>query len=199
MVKAKAGVAKLRQKAERRAKEEAAKQRDRESRDPPVAHRLQKKIVKRAKFLKNIASSKRDASLTTQGGLKKRRKKDRVGKRLGDLSQLAASLGEAAQLDESRASVRAHVRPKGLGVGGARKRLRLVERESKRLQQVLSHPQFQADPISAITHHLTANLPPAPEAPKPKADPLMRKQQKARRKWEKKLHAGPEQMAEDSA
>ena len=34
--------------------------------------------------------------------------------------------------DESRASVR----PKGLGVGGARKRLRLVERESKRLQQV---------------------------------------------------------------
>ena len=78
--------------------EEAAKQRDRESRDPPVAHRLQKKIVKRAKFLKNIASSKRDASLTTQGGLKKRRKKDRVGKRLGDLSQLAASLGEAAQL-----------------------------------------------------------------------------------------------------
>ena len=65
--------------------------------------------------------------------------------------------------------------------------------------QVLSHPQFQADPISAITHHLTANLPPAPEAPKPKADPLMRKQQKARRKWEKKLHAGPEEMAEDSA
>ena len=65
--------------------------------------------------------------------------------------------------------------------------------------QVLSHPQFQADPISAITHHLSANLPPAPEAPKPKADPLMRKQQKARRKWEKKLHTGPEQMAEDSA
>ena len=67
--------------------------------------------------------------------------------------------------------------------------------------QVLSHPQFQADPISAITHHLTATLPPAPapETPKPKADPLMRKQQKARKKWEKKLHRGPEQMAEDSA
>ena len=62
--------------------------------------------------------------------------------------------------------------------------------------QVLSHPQFQADPISAITYHLSANLPPAPDAPKPKADPLMRKQQKARRKWEKNLHTGPEQMAE---
>ena len=37
---------------------------------------------------------------------------------------------------ESRASLRASVRPKGLGVGGARKRLRLVEHESKRLQQV---------------------------------------------------------------
>lgn len=64
--------------------------------------------------------------------------------------------------------------------------------------QVLSHPQFQADPISAIAHHLNANLPPVPEAPKPKADPLMRKQQKARKKWEKKLQKNLQGMVEDS-
>lgn len=136
MVKAKAGVAKLRQKAERRAKvlstfrtflhhssdapvcrgqnvccipcevdlsclwmqDVAAKQRESEGRDPHIAQRLQKKVTKRVQFLENVASSKRQASLAVQGGLKKKRKKDRVGKRLGDLSQLAASLREASQL-----------------------------------------------------------------------------------------------------
>jgi len=64
--------------------------------------------------------------------------------------------------------------------------------------QVLAHPQFQADPISAIANHLNATLPPAPEPPKPKADPQMRKQQKAQRKWEKKLAKNTQGMEEDS-
>ena len=76
----------------------AAKQRESEGRDPHIAQRLQKKVTKRVQFLENVASSKRQASLAVQGGLKKKRKKDRVGKRLGDLSQLADSLREAAQL-----------------------------------------------------------------------------------------------------
>ena len=76
----------------------AAKQRESEGRDPHIAQRLQKKVTKRVQFLENVASSKRQASLAVQGGLKKKRKKDRVGKRLGDLSQLAASLSEAAHL-----------------------------------------------------------------------------------------------------
>ena len=64
--------------------------------------------------------------------------------------------------------------------------------------QVLSHPQFKADPISAIAHHLSATLPPAPEPSKAKADPLMRKQQKARRKFEKKLQKTAQGMEQDS-
>ena len=64
--------------------------------------------------------------------------------------------------------------------------------------QVLSHPQFKADPISAIAHHLSTSLPPAPELPRPKADPLMRKQQKARRKFEKKLQKSAQGMEQDS-
>ena len=78
--------------------EESAKEREREGREPHIAQRLQKKVAKRVQFLENVASSKRQASLAVQGTLKKKRKKDRVGKRLGDLSQLAASLHEAAQL-----------------------------------------------------------------------------------------------------
>jgi len=33
---------------------------------------------------------------------------------------------------------------------------------------VLSHPQFKADPIAAVTAHLAATMPPAPSAPKSK-------------------------------
>ena len=182
--------------------------------DLHIAHRLQKKVTKRAQFLENVASSKRQASLAVQGGLKKKRQKDRVGKRLGDLSQLAASLREASQLvslapniltadsllhassavsaqsvrgvcpsacpshtcspvscrfckhyawaqpycgrlimscpvrqDESRAALSSPKRSKGLGVGGTRKRLRIVEHESKRLQQVGLHCAAHDPPL----------------------------------------------------
>ena len=55
------------------------------------------------------------------------------------------------------------------------------------LNQVLGLAQYRADPIAAITSHLSSTLPAAPETPKPKATPQDRKQQKARRKWEEKL------------
>lgn len=65
------------------------------------------------------------------------------------------------------------------------------------MPQVLAHPQYQSNPIAAITSHLSATLPPPPEAAKPKPDPAMRKQQKALRKWKQKVE-GPNAMAEDS-
>lgn len=65
------------------------------------------------------------------------------------------------------------------------------------MSQVLAHPQYQSNPIAAITSHLSATLPPPPEAAKPKPDPAMRKQQKALRKWKQKVE-GPNAMAEDS-
>ena len=51
------------------------------------------------------------------------------------------------------------------------------DRETERLQQVLVHPQFAADPVAAVTAHLAATLPPPPPAPKP-----ARKQQPGSRK-----------------
>ena len=83
---------------------EAAKQRETDGKEPLIQQRLQKKVTKRVQFLERVASSKRQASLAVQGGLKKKRRKGRkqvADKRLGDLSQLAASLQEAAQLVSS--------------------------------------------------------------------------------------------------
>lgn len=42
------------------------------------------------------------------------------------------------------------------------------DKETTRLQHVLAHPQFKADPIAAVTAHLAATMPPAPSAPKSK-------------------------------
>lgn len=58
------------------------------------------------------------------------------------------SYGHLVLQDENKASLSTFKRSKGLGVGGTRKRLRLVEHESKRLQQVcracrLTSPQVQ--------------------------------------------------------
>lgn len=38
-------------------------------------------------------------------------------------------------------------------------RLPYRKNESKRLEQVLQHPQFIADPLAAITRHLQSTLP----------------------------------------
>jgi hypothetical protein len=43
--------------------------------------------------------------------------------------------------------------------------------EGQRLQQVLEHPAFKADPLAAIAHHLQATLPPAPAAAAAKGKP----------------------------
>ncbi|WIA17454.1 hypothetical protein OEZ85_014299 [Tetradesmus obliquus] len=38
--------------------------------------------------------------------------------------------------------------------------------EMQRLQQVMQHPMYKADPIQAITNHLNATMPAAPQPPK---------------------------------
>ncbi|CAL8463378.1 g2912 [Coccomyxa elongata] len=197
MVKKRAGASKLRLRAERKAKEGAAAEAEQE-REAAVTRRLQHKIAKRVQFLEKVAASRPAPRLgVQQGGTKKKRRNDRGPGRLGDLSNLTASLAEAAQEEDVKAAAKAAMQSRGLGAGGTRKRLRLVEKETKRLHQVLAHPQYRSDPIAAITSHLSATLPPPPEAPKPKPDPSMRKQQKALRKWKQKLQ-GPNSMADDA-
>lgn len=59
--------------------------------------------------------------------------------------------------------------------------------ETQRLQQVLAHPEFQANPLAAIKNHLAATLPePAP----PKAQSRQKKTLQQRRQHkEARQHA----------
>lgn len=67
-------------------------------REAAITRRLQHKIAKRVQFLKNVATSQPALKLgVQQAGTKKKRRKDRGPGRLGDLSNLTASLAEAAQ------------------------------------------------------------------------------------------------------
>jgi hypothetical protein len=65
--------------------------------------------------------------------------------------------------------------------------------ESERLQQVLQHPTFQADPLAAIASHLEATMPPPPAPLKPTMDAKQKKHQKMMKK--QKLKA--EQQSND--
>ena len=75
----------------------------------------------------------------------------------------------------------------GSSVGTQRGRMRVAEVETTRLQQVLQHPQFLANPLAAISSHLAATLPAVPAAPPSRQqlakDPsTLRREKKKRRK-----------------
>ncbi len=64
-------------------------------------------------------------------------------------------------------------------------REKVAEVETQRLQAVLQHPQFQANPLAAVASHLAATLPAAP--PPPSSGPAkdaatLRREKKKRRK-----------------
>ncbi len=69
-----------------------------QEREAAVTRRLQHKIAKRVQFLEKVAASRPAPRLgVQQGGTKKKRRNDRGPGLLGDLSNLTASLAEAAQ------------------------------------------------------------------------------------------------------
>lgn len=68
------------------------------------------------------------------------------------------SYGHLVLQDENKASLSTFKRSKGLGVGGTRKRLRLVEHESKRLQQVCGAYQFREDAMLTDMHAVKISL-----------------------------------------
>lgn len=128
---------------------------------PKPAQHLQRKITKKAAFFERVASS--NAALQAQARVQKRRGKKAAAlpdlrSLAGELKQLAAAQGQEQKQQQQQQSRKGT----GSSVKRAKARLALGLRESQRLQQVLAHPSFQADPVAAITNHLTATLPPAP-------------------------------------
>lgn len=78
---------------------------------------------------------------------------------LSNLGTLSESLQDAATRGAGEQ------RAEGAAVGTLRARERIVKEEANRLQAVLQHPQYQADPLAAINNHLEATLPPRPRPP----------------------------------
>ncbi|KAK9815410.1 hypothetical protein WJX72_003228 [[Myrmecia] bisecta] len=157
---------------------------------PPV--HIRKKVARRVRFFEKVAASN---PLGARGTIQKKQKRRRQpSAALADLSTLADSLGEAA----NKLTTKADKKQKGLGVGGCKARTRITADETARLQQVLAHPHFKANPIAAITNHLTAMLPPVPEPAKPKTPSAQELKEKRRqRKHTKRLAATAQDMEDD--
>eukprot|EP00873_Tetraselmis_striata_P016255 jgi/Tetstr1/436519/TSEL_025345.t1 len=131
---------------------------------PGATQRLQKKVERKTKFLAKVATS----AVVASGAVKKKRPaaKRKVSKALADFS----SLGDV--LSEIRAPGRGEgeggkARKDGMGAGACRKRMKITRRENERMQMVMGHPQYKANPLSAIASHLQAVLP--SQVPKPAA------------------------------
>lgn len=86
------------------------------------------------------------------------------------LSEVAASLrgggSEGAGGAGAGAGAGSSARPRrafGEGVAHAKQRQAIAEAETGRLQQVVAHKAFAADPLGALAAHLQAVAPPVPE------------------------------------
>lgn len=150
---------------------------------PKPPQHLQNKITKTAKFFEKVAAN--NAALQVDRVVKKKK-----GKSKSALPNLQSLAGELEQLVQSSAKQEQQRPGKGISssVKRSRARLAISVSETQRLQQVLQHPTYQADPILAITNHLTATLPAAPAPQK--------QQHKSTGREHKTKNAAPARLAD---
>lgn len=136
---------------------------------PPLTHLLVLRALPGSGPPREEALRLPTTSLLTHPPARLQRKKKRQpSAALNSLPLLSEVLAEVAAEREGAAAggVGAGGRPKrrqlGTSVGSLRARDRVAEKEAPRMQQVMQHPQFQANPIAAIASHLSATLPPPP-------------------------------------
>lgn len=171
MVKKKLGGGK-RYKAVAAAKAEGKPEPEWEGPAPPL--HVQKKLARKANFLDKVSRASAGAKLATRaGGVAKAKGKKKQGAlpSLSTLSAVLDELGEGAAGggkgagQAGRAGTPAGgAKQRGAAVKSAKQRQHILAEESSRLQQVLQHPAYVADPIAAITNHLRHTLPPPPVA-----------------------------------
>lgn len=124
------------------------------SSSPVVPARVRKKLSRRMSFLSRVTASGVSANKAVT---KRRRSANKSA-----LNSLA-TLNEALALADVEGKHKAERQSRLEGRGACRKRLKITATETVRLQQVLEHPQFQADPFAAIQSHLNATLPDMPK------------------------------------
>ncbi|GBF95091.1 hypothetical protein Rsub_07675 [Raphidocelis subcapitata] len=150
----------------------------------PPQH-VQRKVNRKVKFLERVAASKKAALAATGGGVAKKRKAK--SKPLPTLDSLAGALSavEAAVSDSKASKAKQSDKGRGSSVKRLKARRAIALTETQRLQAVMEHPSFKADPLAAISHHLQATLPPPPPtaaAPKPQGSKQARKAGKQRQR-----------------
>jgi hypothetical protein len=138
---------------------------------PKPPQHLQKKITKKVQFFEKVAQSSTAAALQAKKGLRKRKGKAKSA--LPDLQSLAGELEQLAGLHDGQSQQQGQSKQQqrsGKGIKSSIKRskarLAVGIAEMQRLQQVMQHPMYKADPIQAITNHLNATMPAAAQPPK---------------------------------
>ncbi|DBA71638.1 TPA: hypothetical protein ACH3X2_001097 [Trebouxia sp. C0005] len=189
MVKKKLGGSKKR-KPVKPAADSTAAATDQDGDGPEPPSHVKKRLTKKLHFLERVADSKRQALSATAGIRKKAHKsKHKQQKPLPDLSSLADLLAEVGQKQHQQAAEAGQGadgqpnKQKGRTeqINGSKARRAVTQVETTRMQQVLAHPDFQANPLAAIRNHLAATLPePAPVKPQSnhKQQPRRPKQRK---------------------
>mmetsp|Transcript_8509 Transcript_8509/g.24408 ORF Transcript_8509/g.24408 Transcript_8509/m.24408 type:complete len:188 (+) Transcript_8509:228-791(+) len=129
--------------------------------------RLKSKVDRKMNFIARVATS----AISVSGGVNKKKTtaKRKVSKALADMSSLDEVL---KGISSSGASAKRPGKRAGTGLTGAgqsRARMTITKKENSRLQTVINHPHYKAQPLSAIMSHLQATLPP-PELPQKNKD-----------------------------
>uniref|UniRef100_A0A7S1X502 Ribosome biogenesis protein SLX9 n=1 Tax=Tetraselmis chuii TaxID=63592 RepID=A0A7S1X502_9CHLO len=125
---------------------------------PQASAKLQKKVERKTNFLARVATS----AVVASGAVKKKKssgKRKAVSKALADFSSLDDVLKEINHPGKEGAEGGSKARKDGMGVGACKKRMKITRKENERMQMVMGHPQYKANPLSAITSHLQAVLP----------------------------------------
>lgn len=131
---------------------------------PKPPQHLQRKITKKVKFFEKVAQSSTAAALSVQKGVKK--KKSKAKSQLPDLQSLAGELEQLAGLQQQDKQPQRSGKGTKSSIKRSKARLAVTVLEMQRLQQVMQHPSYKADPLQAITNHLTATMPAAAQPQK---------------------------------
>jgi hypothetical protein len=150
-------------------------------RGPAPPKHIKRKITKKVEFLERVAKSSQKSKT---GGIQKKKKalsQIDLSSLYGNLNAIAQKQSPGFKVGKAKRRVRMsgakHLKPKsdpeereasasdearkpfGESVGTNAVRRIILEKETARLQQVVSHPVYKLDPIAAITNHLSRSVP----------------------------------------
>lgn len=136
------------------------------------------------------------------------KKRKKAAKTLASLDSLAAELNHittatagagagdgsnsssGGKLSEQQAALVLKGKGTKSSIKRSKARMAVSVTESSRLQKVLQHPAYKADPVQAVLNHLANTLPAAPAPAAPARQHKQQQQQQQQRKKKKKQQQG---------